>query len=87
MVQKYQVSFFKRLADSTGHPVDACQATIEVAAPNKQQAIEAARLWFAECAQIGDWWLRADYETAVPSGTHAAGLASRKGEHRHTARC
>lgn len=87
MVQKYQVSFFKRLADSTGHPVDACQATIEVAAPNKQQAIEAARLRFAERAQIGDWSLRADYETAVPSRIHAAGLAFRKGEHRHSPGC
>lgn len=85
MVQRYRVSFFKRLADSTGHSVDACQATIEVAAPNKQQAVDVARLRFAEDAQIGNWSLRADYTTAEPSGTQAAGLAFSEAGHRQAA--
>lgn len=69
MVRKYRVSFFKRLADSTGHAVDACQATLEVDALNKQLAIEAARRRFAESAQVGKWWLRADYTTVEAAGT------------------
>lgn len=78
MVHKYRVSFFKRLADSTGHAVDACQATVEVAAPSKQQAISLARRRFAEDAAIGTWWLRADYETAVLADTPSSGAGSRK---------
>lgn len=65
MVHKYRVSFFKRLADSTGHVVDACQATVEVSAPDKQQAIHMARRRFAEDSRVSKWWLRADYETAA----------------------
>ncbi len=84
MVHRYRVSFFKRLADSTGHAVDACQAMVEVAAPNKRQAIEAARLRFAEDAQVGNWSLRADYETVVLTGTNATPRYGRA-EHRSPA--
>jgi len=78
MVHKYRVSFFKRLADSTGHAVDACQATLEVSAHSEQQAIITARRRFAEDADVGTWSLRADYETAVLADTPPAGPGSRK---------
>ena len=64
MAHKYRVSFFKRLADSTGHEVEACQGTVEVSAPNRQRAIEQARERFAANERIGVWSLRADYEKA-----------------------
>ena len=48
MEQIYRVSFFKQLADSTGHPVDACQGAVEVRAPTEDRAIELARKMFAK---------------------------------------
>ena len=65
MARTYRVSFFKRLADSTGHTVEACQGSVEIAAPSRPRAIEAARREFAEVGHVGLWSLRADYETAV----------------------
>ena len=75
MVHKYRVSFFKRLADSTGHAVDACQATLEVSATTKRRAIEQARRRFAEHGRIAAWSLRADYATAELVQTHVPDLA------------
>ena len=59
----YRVRFFKKLVDSTGHAVDACQGVLEVRASSESRAIEIARARFAEMGQIKAWWLRADYET------------------------
>ena len=36
MERIYRVSFFKRLADRTGHAVDACQGAVEVRAPSEE---------------------------------------------------
>jgi hypothetical protein len=58
----YRVSFFKKLTDSTGHPVDACQGTVEVQASSEDSAIGVARRAFAELKDVGEWSLRADYE-------------------------
>lgn len=85
MVRQYRVSFFKRLADSTGHMVDACQATVEVSAPSKQRAIDTARRRFAEAAHVGSWSLRADYETAVPAHARTARPTRRKALHAEAA--
>ncbi len=63
MQQIYRVSFFKRLIDSNGHPVDACQGTVEVRAPDQGDAIAQARSRFAELKKVVSWSLRADYET------------------------
>ena len=63
MERIYRVAFYKRLVDSNGHPVDACQAVLDVRGPNKERAIRDARLRFAELSGVGRWSLRADYET------------------------
>ncbi len=65
----YRVSFFKRLIDSNGRPVDACQGAVEVRAPGKDHAVNLARHRFAEVKDVADWSLRADYEELelVPS--------------------
>ena len=90
MARTYRVSFFKRLADSTGHAVEAWQGSVEIAAPNKPRAIEAARQKFAEAENVGLWSLRADYEKAEllparrkPPSRHAS--PSRQVEHHRTA--
>ena len=65
MERTYRVAFYKRLVDSNGHPFDACQAVFELRAPNKERAITAARLRFAQLNGVGRWSLRADYETVA----------------------
>ena len=62
MAQIYRVSFFKRLTDSTGRPVDACQGAVEVSASSEGRAVNMARLKFAELEDVSIWSLRADYE-------------------------
>lgn len=62
MNQLYRVSFFKRLTDSTGHPVDAPQGIVEVQGDRKSRAIKKARLQFARLKDVAAWSLRADYE-------------------------
>jgi hypothetical protein len=62
MEQIYRVSFFKKLTDSNGHPVDAWQGAVEVCAANPDGAIELARPRFAELKDVGTWTLRADYQ-------------------------
>ena len=63
MQPKYQVSFYKKLTDSTGHPVDAWQGAVDVRAPSEDQAVELGKQRFAELKDVGVWWLRADYTT------------------------
>ena len=58
MRQMYRVSFFKKLTDSTGHPVDAWQGAVEVRAPSRDGAVELARPRFAEIKDVGTWTLR-----------------------------
>ena len=64
MEQIYRVSFFKRLVDDYGHPVDACQGVIELHASSKERAIEGARRKFAKATNISEWSLHADYDVA-----------------------
>jgi hypothetical protein len=63
MKQIYRVSFFKKLTDSNGHPVDAWQGAVEVRATSRDGAIDLARPRFADLKDVGSWTLRADYET------------------------
>ena len=63
MNQLYRICFFKKLVDSTGHPVDACQDDLKVLASAQERAIEDARLMFAIRRDIPHWSLHADYET------------------------
>jgi hypothetical protein len=59
----YRICFFKKLVDSTGHPVDACQGDLQIRASAQERAIEDARLLFAKRRDIRHWSLHADYET------------------------
>jgi hypothetical protein len=79
MAQIYRVSFFKRLTDSNGHPVDACQGAVEVSASSEDRAVNMARLKFAELEDISIWSLRADYEKAelLPARKRASSSAWR----------
>jgi hypothetical protein len=61
MQQPYRVTFFKKLVDSTGHPVDAIQGAIELNASNTQSAMDHAVLAFAQRKHVCNWLLRADY--------------------------
>jgi hypothetical protein len=63
MNQLYRVCFFKGLTDSTGHPVNACQATFEIQALDREAATKDARLAFAKLRSIPYWSFHADYET------------------------
>jgi hypothetical protein len=58
----YRVSFFKKLADSTGHEIDACQGVVEVHANSTEHALETARIEFARTKQVSTWRMRADSE-------------------------
>jgi hypothetical protein len=82
MKQIYRVSFFKKLTDSTGHPVDACQGTVEVRAPTQDCAIDLARHRFAALKDVGSWSLRADYETAELLAARSR-ASTRAWRHRH----
>lgn len=64
----YRVSFFKKLADSTGHCVDALQGAVEVEGDRKSRVIGNARRKFAELKDVPVWSLRADYERVVMLG-------------------
>ncbi len=66
MQQIYHVSFFKRLTDSTGHPVNAWQGAVDVRASDEERAIELGRQRFAEIKDVSEWSLRADYEIVEP---------------------
>lgn len=88
MPRIYRVAFYKRLVDSNGHPVDACQGVVEVREPNRACAIADARLRFAEPKGVSQWWLRADYETVealnarkrVSSAAWTSGSPAQPGE-------
>jgi hypothetical protein len=58
----FNISFFKNLADSTGHPRHCCQGEVEVQAADEAGAIEIARQRFAASKHVTDWSLFADYE-------------------------
>ena len=59
-MSKYLVTFFKRVADSNGHEIDAPQDAIEISCPNMRHAIETATRQFAEARHIPNWSLHAD---------------------------
>jgi len=56
----YVVTFFKRVADSTGHEIEAPQGAVELTCPSLREAIETATRRFAETHHIPDWSLHAD---------------------------
>lgn len=74
MRQLYQVTFIKKLVDSTGHPVDAAQGSIEISARSQERAIDDARVAFAELKDVRIWSLRADYVSVEPLAALAPDL-------------
>jgi len=56
----YVVTFFKRVADSTGHEIEAPQGAVELSSASLREAIETATRRFAEAHHIRDWSLHAD---------------------------
>ncbi len=56
----YRVSFFKRLANSIGHEIEACQRIIDIRAANRSNALKAACRRFAAHAGIKSWMQHAD---------------------------
>jgi len=57
---KYVVTFFKRVADSGGHEVEAPQEAIELSSYTLRDAIETATRRFADSRHIPDGSLHAD---------------------------
>jgi hypothetical protein len=76
----YRVSSFKRLVDGIGHPVDACQGSLEPHAPSESRAIEIARTRFAGMGQTKAWRLPADHETVgfLPGWKRSLGMHGRE---------
>ena len=60
MMSKYVFTFFKRVADATGHEIEAPQDSIELSSITLRDAIESATRHFAEKRHVRDWSLRAD---------------------------
>jgi hypothetical protein len=98
MNQLYRICFFKKLVDSTGHPVDACQDDLKILASAQERAIDDARVMFAKRREIPHWSLHADYETVelLPEGIWLSAAATamtpvdratgNAGAHRHSRR-
>jgi hypothetical protein len=59
-MNRYVITFFKRLVDSEGHPFKTTQAEIELDDSSPQQAVEHAIERFAEARHVHDWTLHAD---------------------------
>jgi len=66
----YRVSFYKKLINDTGHPVEPCQGVVEVHGKDRKCAIENAKHRFAELKGVTDWSLYADYAIAKAVATH-----------------
>jgi hypothetical protein len=59
-MSKYVVTFFKRVADPTGHEIEAPQDAFELTCRSARDALEAATRRFSEARHIPDWSLHAD---------------------------
>jgi hypothetical protein len=59
-MSKYLVTFFKRVADASGHEIEAPQDAIELSCRSMGDAIETATRQFAETHHIANWSLHAD---------------------------
>lgn len=88
----YEVTFFKYLVSSNGHPFKAPQAAISVWADNIKEAERRAMSRFACLRGIPDWNLHADtFEVATrgttsgdtPSSGAATGIAVRHSRQAH----
>ena len=79
MKPTYEVTFFKRIADSTGHCTDAEQGRVSVSIDRHPTAsvVEAASECFARACGVPDWRQRADYARIA---VQHAGAQSRPAE-------
>ena len=62
MRQMYRVSFFKKLTDSTGHPVDEARGP-KFVLPAGMAQLSLPGPGSPKIKDVGTWTLRADYET------------------------
>jgi hypothetical protein len=64
---RFQITFFKYLTNSTGHPFKCVQGEVTVRnAASAQRAFEAAEHQFAHSRGVANWTLRADTEELFP---------------------
>jgi len=59
-MNKYVLTFFKRVADSSGHEIEAPQDAMELCSSTLRDAVEVATRRFAEKRHIRDWSVHAD---------------------------
>jgi hypothetical protein len=59
-MSRYVFTFFKRMADSTGHEVETPEDAIELSSATLRDAVETATRRFADKRHIRDWSLHAD---------------------------
>lgn len=72
----YEVTFFKHVVSSYGHPLKAPQATISVWADNVKEAERQAMGRFAALRGIAHWNMHADLVEVTMRGTTPAGSPS-----------
>lgn len=63
---RYLVTFFKNVADSNGHEIEASQDAMELSCPNMRDALETATRRFSEARHIPNWQLHADRIAIAP---------------------
>jgi hypothetical protein len=69
----YEVTFFKYVLSSDGHPFNAPQATLSVWTDNIKEAERRAKSRFAHLRRIPDWNLHADTVEVATRDTTFAG--------------
>ena len=74
----YEVTFFKHVLSSDGHPFKALQAAISVWADNIKEAERRAMSRFACLRGIPDWNLHADTFEVATRGTTSAGTRAKR---------
>lgn len=63
----YIVRFMKDVLGDNGCHCEVCQSTVEVDAPNADEAEKAAKLAFCRTERLGDWSLHADRIRTSPA--------------------
>lgn len=66
---RYIARFMKNVLGENGHEVEICQRVVEIEAPTKTRACEAAKISFCRLENVGEWWLHADSVTVSAVNT------------------
>ena len=59
-MKKFQVSFYKKLLSSDGHPFNCLQRSFDVVGKDGDRAIAAAKRRLERSGHVPSWQLRAD---------------------------